>query len=466
MGCENSEITDKTKDVLIECAYFNPIKIRKGSKKMDLSTESSKRFERDTDIDNMMKALDNLAYLIAELGDGKIVNGLIDSYDKVKINNIIDFDLNNCNEFLGSNLSKKEVDNIFKLLNFKNEGKTLIIPSYRNDIEREVDLYEEVARIFGYDNIPSSSNFNNSYSAIKKDNQLINNKIKNILYSKGFNEHYSNSLYNDSVLNDFNNNKTSEIINESSIDMKYLRNSLLPGLLSAVSFNEKRGQSYFKLFEIGRVHSLFKAYNKEQDNIGLIWYGANKDHWKNKFEMDIYYAKGEILSLLDQLKVHSITFKIEDSKFSSLNINIYSKKVCIGFLRGLNSDLKDKYNIKGPIFISEIFLDKLNQNIITDFSYKKISTFPSVRRDLSLLLDSKIDSEDITNYIFTCSDNLLKKVNVFDVYTGKELEKNSKSLAISLIFQSSQKTLIDKEVDERMSSILDKIKTKFGVIQR
>ena len=136
---------------------------------------------------------------------------------------------------------------------YKNKGKTLIIPSYRNDIEREVDLYEEVARIFGYDNIPSSSNFNNSYSAIKKDNQLINNKIKNILYSKGFNEHYSNSLYNDSVLNDFNNNKTSEIINESSIDMKYLRNSLLPGLLNAVSFNEKRGQSYFKLFEIGSI---------------------------------------------------------------------------------------------------------------------------------------------------------------------------------------------------------------------
>ena len=466
MGCENSEITDKTQDVLIECAYFDPIKIRKGSKKIDLSTESSKRFERDTDIDNMMKALDNLAYLIAELGDGQIVNGLIDSYDKVKTNNIIGFDLNDCNEFLGSNLSKKEVDSIFKLLNFENKGKNWIIPSYRNDIEREVDLYEEVARIFGYNNIPSSLNFNNSYSAIKKDNQLINNKIKNILYSKGFNEHYSNSLYNDLVLNDFNDNKTSEIINESSIDMKYLRNSLLPGLLSAVSFNEKRGQSCFKLFEIGRVHSLFKTYNKEHDNIGLIWYGANKQHWKNKFEMDIYYAKGEILSLLNQLKVHSVSFKVEDSNFSNLNINIYSKKLCIGFLRQLNSDLKDKYDIKGPIFISEIFLDKLSQNIMTEFSYKKISTFPSVRRDLSLLLDSKIDSEDITNYIFKCSDDLLKKVNVFDVYTGKELGEDSKSLALSLIFQSNQKTLVDKEVDERMSSILNKIKTKFGVIQR
>ena len=182
--------------------------------------------------------------------------------------------------------------------------------------------------------------------------------------------------------------------------------------------------------------------------------------------MDIYYVKGEILSLLNQLKVNSITFKVEKSKFSSLNINIYSKKACIGFLRQLNSDLKDKYDINGPIFVAEIFMDKLSQNIIKDFYYKKISTFPSVRRDLSLLLDSKVNSEDIIKYIFDCSDNLLKKANVFDVYTGKELGEDSKSLAIALIFQSDQKTLVDKEVDERISSILNKIKTKFGVIQR
>ena len=466
MGCENSEITNKTTDVLIECAYFDPIKIRKGSKKIDLSTESSKRFERDTDIVNMMNALDNLAFLIADLGSGEVIQGLIDSYDKVKNNNVVSFDLEQCNEFLGTDISKKEIDNIFDLLNFKNKDNSWVVPSYRNDIEREVDLYEEVARIFGYDNIPSALNFSNSYSAIKQGNKSINNNIKNILYSKGFNEHYSNSLYNDSVLSDFNNNKTSKIINESSKDMKYLRNSLLPGLLNAVSFNEKRGQRCFKFFEIGRVHSLFKSYNKEQDNIGLIWYGENKDHWKNKFEMDIYYAKGEILSLLDQLKVNSITFKVEKTEFSKLNINIYSKKTCIGFLRALNSDLKNKYDINGPILISEIFIDKLNQNIIKDFNYKKISTFPSVRRDLSLLLDIEINSEDIIKYIFDCSDNLLKEANVFDVYIGKELENNSKSLAISLVFQSDQKTLVDKEVDERLSSILNKIKVKFEAIQR
>ena len=157
MGCGNSEIDDKTKDVLIECAYFEPLKIRKGSKKVDLSTESSKRFERDTDIDNMMIALDNLAHLVSELGDGKIIKGVIDSYDKVKKNKLISFDLKKCNQFLGTNISKEKLNYIFNSLNFKSKNKSWVIPQYRNDIEREIDLYEEVARVFGYNNIPVSS---------------------------------------------------------------------------------------------------------------------------------------------------------------------------------------------------------------------------------------------------------------------------------------------------------------------
>ena len=248
--------------------------------------------------------------------------------------------------------------------------------------------------------------------------------------------------------------------------MKYMRNSLLPGLLKAVSFNEKRGQNYFKLFEIGRVHSLIKSYNKEEDSIGLVWYGENKEHWNSKFSADIFYAKGEILSLLKQLKVMDISFKVQESDFSDININIFSKKTCIGFLRLLDPKLKDKYDIKGPVIVSEISIDKIRKNIFIDFQYKDIPLFPSVNRDISILLNKEIKSSDIINCIYNSCDKLLIDAHVFDVYSGKELDGDSKSLAISLTFQSNEKTLIDKEVDDRLLVIIDKIKSKFNAIQR
>jgi len=466
MGSFDSEITNSTKDVLIECAYFDPIKIRQGSKKVDLSTESSKRFERDTDIENMINALNNLTSIIAELGDGEIVSGIIDIYSKVKEKKLIDFNLDNCNSFLGTSLSSEESNKIFINLNFKKIKNKWEIPFYRNDIIREVDLYEEIARVYGYDNIPTSNSFSSSFSAIVEDDQKIKNNLRMILSAKGFNEHYSNSLYNISVLEDFNSNKTSEIINESSKDMKYLRNSLLPGLLNAISFNEKRGQNFLKLFEIGRVHSLIKNYNKEQDNLAMVWFGEQKDHWKSNLKSDIFYAKGEIISILQNFKINNINFKVNDSKFSELNIDIFSKKKYLGFIRLLDNNLKKKYNVNGTLIYSELSLTEINKSKNNDVYYSKPSSFPLVRRDISLLVKTKVSSQDLINCIFKVSDKLLIEANVFDMYIGKELGKNLKSIAIALIFQSSEKTLVDKDVDNRLSLILDKIKSKFRAIQR
>jgi len=482
IGGINSGVDKKTKNILIESAYFEPLNIRKTSKSLGLSTEASRRFERDTDINMLIPALNKLASLIQNIAGGEISSNFFDIYDK-EFDNFdsnglllphilreISFDINKCNHFLGTNISLKEVNKIFNSLyiDSKNkDGKLIcVIPSFRNDLNREIDLYEEVARVFGYDNIPISKTFNNSYSAIIDDAKDINNQIRLILCSKGFYEHYSNSLYNDKVLKDFNTFETPEIINESSQDMKYMRNSLMPGLLKAVSFNEKRDQNYFKLFEIGRVHSLIKSYNKEEDNMGFVWYGENNQHWNSKFTADIFYAKGELLSVLNQLKISDIHFKSEESEFSEVNINIYSKKSCIGYLRLLDLQLKEKYDIKGAVVVSEMYLDKINKNVIKDFRYQKISQFPSIKRDISILLKKEIKSVDIINCIYNSSDNLLIDAIVFDVYSGKELDKDSKSLSISLTFQSNEKTLIDKDVDDRVLSVLDKLKTTFSIVQR
>ena len=470
IGGFDSQVDNNSKTILLESAVFNEVSIRKTSKKYDYAKEASKRFERGVDYNNIVYVMDKFTKLLIDISGGEASADFIDIQAEQHEVKKIKFYIKNCNQFLGISLNIDEYKDIFSKLSIdtivKKDMLICTIPSYRNDIEREIDLYEEVARVFGYDNIPISNSFNNSYLAILEDSQNIKNQIRDMSCSRGFYEHYSNSLYSDKVLNDFNNFKTSEIINESSQDMKYMRNSLLPGLLKAASFNEKRGQSYFKLFEIGRVHSLIKSYNKEEDNMGFVWFGKNKEHWNSKFIADIFYAKGEILSLLKQLKVIDVSFKVEVSDFSDTNINIYSKKTCIGFIRLLNSKLKEKYDIKGPLVISEISIDKTKKHILKDFQYKNISSFPSVNRDISILLNKEIKSSDIINCIYASCDSLLINANVFDVYSGKELDKNSKSLAISLTFQSNEKTLVDKEVDDRLLTIVNKVKTKFNAIQR
>jgi phenylalanyl-tRNA synthetase beta chain len=452
---------------LLESAVFNEVSIRKTSKKYDYEKEASKRFERGIDYNNVIHAMDKFTKLLIDIAGGDASGDFVDVKAKNNDAKKIKFDIKNCNKFLGISLDANEYKDIFSKLSIDTDiDFVCTIPSYRNDLEREIDLYEEVARVFGYNNIPISNSFNNSYLTIIENSENIKDQIRNMCCSRGFYEHYSNSLYSDKVLNDFNAFETSQIINESSQDMKYMRNSLIPGLLKAVSFNEKRGQGYFKLFEIGRVHSLIKSYNKEEDNMGFIWYGENKEHWNSKFIADVFYAKGEILSLLNQLKVIDVCFKVEESDFSETNINIYSKKICIGFLRLLDSKLKEKYDIQGLVAVSEISIDKIRKNIVKDSQYKNISSFPSVNRDISILINKEMKSSDIIDCIYNSCDKLLINANVFDVYSGQELDEDSKSLAISLTFQSDEKTLIDKEVDDRLSVIVSQIKTKFNATQR
>lgn len=470
IGGLDSQVNSGTKNILLESAIFDEVSIRRTSKKYDYAKEASKRFERGIDFENTIYVMDKFTKLLLEICDGEASEDYIDIKIKDKNSKVINFNIEDCNEFLGINLDLNGYENIFIKLSIKTVlQKNIIectIPTYRNDLDREIDLFEEVARVYGYNNIPISTSFKNSYSSVIEDCNNLNNNIKVLMCSKGFNEHYSNSLYNDKVLKDFNVSETSEIINESSLDMKYMRNSLLPGLLKATSFNEKRDQNYFKIFELGRVHSTIKSYNKEQDNLGLIWYGKNNDHWNTKFNADIFYAKGEITSILNQLKVLDVKFKIEDSELSNVNLNIYSKKTYIGYLRLLDISLKEKYDIKESVVFSELFINQIDKKINKDFKFNKIVTYPSVKRDISIMVQKEIKYSQIIDCIYNACDKLLIDSNIFDVYSGKELNNDSKSLAISLTFQSDEKTLVDKDVDKRVSFILDSLKSKFNVIQR
>ena len=315
MGGVNSEITDDTTDILLESAYFNPAVIRKGAKVLDISTEASRRFERDTDIEGVIPAVDQLAALIQEVAGGKILKGVADEYPGKKAQRSIQFSAEKCQKILGTEISEKKIENIFNSLHIlqtkQNGSIQCAIPSFRNDLEREIDLVEEVARVLGYDNIPSSAQFSGSYTAFVEDDQKLYSLLRTQLQSSGFHEHYSNSLLNENDTCHFAGGEAVELKNPFSQDMAFIRNSIIPGLLMAASYNEKRQKKGFKLFEIGAIHNRTKKSvtgSSEKFHLGMLWYGEPQSHWRRFEERDIFRFKGEITQILQSVGIANVSF--------------------------------------------------------------------------------------------------------------------------------------------------------------
>ena len=474
MGGLNSEITNSTKDILIESAYFDPKIIRKGAKKLDLSTEASRRFERDTDIDSIIKSVDELACLIKKVAGGDIVNGIIDEYPNKRDKTLIIFSIEKCNALLGLSLKEKKIKEIFKLLGIDMDkyGNDFhcIIPSYRNDLERDVDLFEEVARIIGYDNIPSSNIFSASFSSFVDDEQLLDNKIRMQLQSIGFHEHYSNSLLSEEFTRHFKNGDPVKIKNPLSKEMEFMRNSILPGLIMAAVYNEKRQQKNFKLFEIGAVHNLSnKSYTntKEKFHLGLVWHSQANLHWRNHGNRDIFNCKGEITQFLNSLGFDKIQFKICDIQGFHMSLKIFHDKTQLGFLGLLDDSLMNKYDVKSNLMICDISIMELRQiKKHKKFIFKPPSQYPSINRDIALQVKQDISSEDLFYVIKKEGGDLLKDVCLFDVYQSEDVGDDSKSLAFSLKFQSEKSTLTDVQVDPIINRILESLNKCHGAIQR
>ena len=351
MGGINSEITDGTTSILIESAYFIPTVVRKGAKVLDLSTEASKRFERDTDMDGIIPAINQLTTLIVEVAGGEICKGVVDEYPAEKMQRTIDFSIEKCEALLGTHIPKDKIENIFVSLQIthtkQNGSFQCIIPSFRNDLEREVDLYEEVARVIGYDNIPSSAQFMGSYKSFVEDDQKLDSLLRTQLQANGFHEHYSNSLQHEIDTLHFTGGDAVQLKNPLSQDMAFIRNSITPGLLMAASYNEKRQEKGFKLFEIGAIHNQSKKSatgSKEKFHLGLLWYGEPQSHWRNYEDRDLYRCKGEIVQLLESVGISNISYKVGTEKGFETSLKIYSGKTQIGNVGILDNKVLKQYD--------------------------------------------------------------------------------------------------------------------------
>ena len=473
IGGFNSQVDSKTTNLLIESAVFNEINIRKTSKKYEYDKEASKRFERGIDYDNVLYAMDKFIKLLIDISGGKASIDFIDIKKEDRCVKKIKFNSNNCNDFLGIKLEINDYENIFSKLSIdtKNKGNEFLcnIPSYRNDLEREVDLFEEVARVYGYDRIPSELNFKFSSSSLIKDDNIIEDKIRNILSNNGFNEHYSNSLYNKMETSFSTSSIPVRIINPLSKDMEFVRNSLIPGMLKALSYNEKRECDFLKLYEIGSIN----IFNDEKYNLAienrklcLGYLGDKIISWNSKRKFDIYDVKGDISMMMHNLGINNVSYKVEHSN-DDLNVLILIDNNEVGNIVILNDKQRKKYDILNSVIMVNIDLDELNKiyNQL-EIMYNKIISYPSINRDIAILVNTSISHENIINTIFEVSSKLLVDINLFDIYQDESLDNNTKSMAYSLKFQSKDRTLTIKEVDKEMILIIRNLETKLEAKQR
>lgn len=476
MGGENSEISDSTKNVLIESAYFNPSSIRKTAKTLGLSTDASYRFERGTDPSNTVYAAERTAQLIKELAGGEILEGTIDVYPHKIKEKKIKLRFSRIERILGYIVPEKSVVSILKRLGMELMPKvkdeiTVTVPTFRPDIEREIDLIEEIARIYGYDKIPAVSKISITLGE-KTDASLLADNIRDTANSLGFYEMINNPLQN---MNRASlTGKPIFLKNPLSKDMQCLRTSLLPGALNVVSQNIKYGEKDLALFEIGNSFNKksnseiknFKDFAENQKVILLLTGNIGQNSWNQKERTsDIYALKGllksfELKILLDNV-LNDSYYHSENTEFDLQITKKYGESV-IGCGGRVRNEVLKQFDIEQEVFCFEFDLDKLKKIKLKQIKYSEPLRFPKVIRDFAFSFDKSVQYEDIEKFILSEGSSILKSVNLFDLFESDSLGKNKKSLGFTLEFFSNQRTLTEEEVEEEFNKMISAVTKKFN----
>lgn len=462
-------VTPQTKRILLESAYFNPILVRRAKRLLGIETESSYRFERGVIpyyVDFASRRCSHLfeKFCSAKFKGFKSVGRLKISHKKIPL----DIDL--LNKRLDLNLKKSEVSKILKRLKFKFTQKNnkiyVYTPEFRKDINIPEDLTEEVARIYGYknikDRIPSKEP-----SIEKKDFFEFKQNIKNILIEKGFYELITFSLTSEKTLKDlgiFSENLI-KLINPLSQKYVFLRNSLLAGLLERASFNLNQYAESIRFFETAHIYYKEEKNIKEEEVIGILLGGKKSFYWKDKDKnFDYFDLKGIVIYLLTKLGIKNIDFKEKEFPFFEFGAQILFKKESLGFIGKLSKKVLKSLDINNiEIFYSELSLEKLFSNYNDKKEFIPFSKFPFTFRDISFIIDEKIKFEEIKKVLFERKEKeLIKEIRLLEIYKGKEIPENKKSLLLRIFFQSFSRTLSSEEIEEIVLKMKEDLKEKFS----
>ena len=471
-GGHESGVSDSTTNLFLESAIFDPVTIRKSSKRHQLFTDASYRYERGVDPEKVIYALKRAAILINEDNPNSSVSDiLVEDNLKLKTKDIY-LRYNKIDSVTGQNIDKDVITQIlssldFEIKNHNEEGLNIVAPYYRNDVYREIDVIEEILRVYGFNNIPVNSKISMIIPEIGKNKiNKIESLISNNLIGIGFNEIINNSICSPDTNEKFK-KQVVRLLNPQGIELSNLRASLIPSALETIKHNYNRQNKNLKLFEIGNTYSLDNETYIENKRLNIAVTGKIFDeNWISKYSKNsFYYLKGVTENLLTQLNISNIRYEISNDELFEYKLDIYSYKKHIGFIGEIISDYTQEFSLEQKIHILNLDLDQIKLKPL-NIKHQEISKFPSSRRDLSMILNDDISFESIKDLAFKLENKILLDVNLFDEYKGKNIEDNKKSFAVSFTFNDSKKTLTDKVIDKIMEKLTEKYKTELGAVIR
>lgn len=471
-GGYDSGVSNNTTNLFLESAIFDSVTIRKSSKRHQLFTDASYRYERGVDPEKVLYALKRASILIKEANqEANISEILIEDNLKVDIKDIY-LRYDRIDSITGQKIDKETITQILSSLDFEIKGHTedglnIIAPNYRHDVYREIDVIEEILRVYGFNNITVESKISISIPEIGKNHiNKTESLISNNLVGIGFHEIINNSICSPGVNENFN-NQAVNLLNPQGAELSNLRSSLIPNALETVKHNINRQNRNLKIFEIGNTYSITDNNYIENKRLNVTVTGKIFDeNWISELsQSNFYYLKGVAENLLNNLNVSNIKYEVNNDELFEYKLCIHNNKKNIGFIGELNSIYTKEFSIDDKIHLLNLDLDNIKLKS-GNVKYQELSKFPSSRRDLSMILDNNINFESIRNLAFNVENKILKDVNLFDEYKGKNIEDNKKSLAVSFIFNDSKKTLTDKLIDKIMLKLSDKYKTDLGAVIR
>ena len=473
-GGLHSGIQSNTTEIFIESATFNPASVRKTAKHHGLSTDASFRYERGTDVEITIDALARAVELILETAGGTVSSAITDIYPQPVAHAKVDFNLDKFYRLIGKQIEVGEIKRILTALDFVIESEStetlmLDVPAYRTDVTRHADVAEEVLRIYGLNNIDIPTRVTSSVSNSAENLQFaLRNKISDYLTDNGFNEMLNNSITKSAYHTEEELAKAVKLLNPLSSDLDIMRLNMMYNGLEVLQYNRNRRVADMQVYEFGKTYTKHNQTYTEQTHLTLFTTGKqHAETWQGAAPSTTYYTLKSILqNILKKAGIKKIDVAVTPGVLTNQTIISSQQKTLVTF-GGIDAKTRKQFDLNDEVLFADINWDNLCEvSLNSSFKLQPISAFPAVRRDLALVLDKKVTYAEIEKIARKTEQQLLKEMNVFDVYEGDKMAAGKKSYAISFVLQNTDKTLTDEEIEGTMSKLLKQFEKELGATLR